>query len=77
MFDIFQARIPNSQQGYDVIATWTPLDIDGKGVFYTDSNALGMVQRKADEHKQEYRNIYMRPSSNYYPINSAIMIQDH
>eukprot|EP00347_Sterkiella_histriomuscorum_P019535 403341261 len=75
-FDVFFARIPNSQQGYDVVATWKAYDIDGDGLFYTDSNALGLVRRTIDEHKNDYRNSFLRPSGNYYPVNSAVMIED-
>ena len=57
-------------------ANWKSLDIDSKGVFYTDSNGMGMVKRAVDEHKHEYFNSYIRPSANYYPITSAIMIED-
>ena len=76
MFDIFQARIPNGQQGYDVIATWTPTTIDGEGTFYTDSNGLGIVKRTVDSKSTEYSSANLRPSSNYYPINCGLMLED-
>lgn len=37
---------------------------------------MGLVKRVTDEHKSQYYNHYMRPSANYYPVTSAIMIED-
>lgn len=75
-FDLHFTRIPNGMKGYDVTANWKSLDIDSKGIFYTDSNGMGLVKRITDEHKNQYFNHYMRPSANYYPVTSAIMIED-
>ena len=35
-----------------------------------------MVKRIVDEHASEYRNAYVRPSANYYPVSSGIIIED-
>ena len=37
------ARIVNTNNGLDVTANWTPLNIENQGIFYTDSNGLGIV----------------------------------
>jgi hypothetical protein len=34
--------IPNDGKGKEVTVNWESLDIDNKGVFYTDSNGLEM-----------------------------------
>lgn len=47
-FDLFFARIPNSNSGLDVTANWRSLNINNQGVFYTDSNGLGVVKRATD-----------------------------
>jgi len=60
-----------------VTANWRSLDIGSNDVFYTDSNGLGMVKRTKDEFFEKYyRNDYMKPSGNYYPVTTAIMIED-
>ena len=47
-FDLFFVRIPNLSYGLDVTVNWTPLSFDSQGVFYTDSNGLGVVKRVTD-----------------------------
>ena len=60
----------------DVTVNWKVQDLDNKGVFYTDSNGLYMVKREADAHIKKYGNSSQRASSNYYPINTGIMVED-
>ena len=56
---------------------WKSLDIEGGGKFFTDSNGVGMVKRNSNEMFGKYfRDEYMKPSGNYYPVTSAIMIED-
>jgi len=51
--------------------------MESGGVFYTDSNALEIVKRTADDYTARYNTTTnQRASSNYYPINSAIFIED-
>ena len=71
-------QIDDEGRGKDVIVHWKLYDgFDAKGRFWTDSNALGMVER----------NVNLRPSfnftdktsnisANYYPVDSAIVVRD-
>jgi hypothetical protein len=54
-FDVFLARIINiaPPQGMDVTVNWRSLDIDNKGVFFTDANAYKIVKREVFK-KSEY-----------------------
>jgi len=50
---------------------------DPKGQFWTDSNAMGMIQRKLN-HRDGWKasSPYNPISSNYYPITSGIAMRD-
>jgi hypothetical protein len=46
-------------------------------VFYTDANGLEMMRREVDYYEVRAQSTTtQRASSNYYPINSAIMVED-
>ena len=55
----------------------TSHDIENNGIFYTDSNGLDMIKRVYNL-KPEYEPslIGNMITANYYPINSAIYVQD-
>jgi hypothetical protein len=61
-----------------VTVNWKSQDlVASNGLFYTDSNALEIMRRQSDNYAQRYHNTTtQRASSNYYPINSAIFIED-
>jgi hypothetical protein len=47
-FDVFFARLAPKQNmlnGMEVTVNWRSLDIDNKGVFYTDTNAFKIMRR--------------------------------
>ena len=46
-FDVFFARLPQAVAvaGMEVTINWRSMDIDNKGVFYTDTNAYKVVKR--------------------------------
>jgi hypothetical protein len=46
-YDVFFARIATTSPpaGMDVTINWRSLDIENKGVFYTDANAYKMIKR--------------------------------
>lgn len=46
-FEIFFARLDLQlyKQGIDVSVNWRSVDIDNKGVFYTDANAYKFMRR--------------------------------
>jgi hypothetical protein len=40
--------------GLDVTVNWKCKEMDSGGIFYTDSNALEMVKREADNYYERY-----------------------
>jgi hypothetical protein len=66
----------SGDNGIDVSISFKSLDIDNEDVFYTDSNGLEM--RKRILNKRANWRFFDRgnPSSNFYPITSAIAIKD-
>jgi hypothetical protein len=73
------ARIPKDapQSGMDITLNWRCLDINNKGVFYTDSSAYKIIKRdiyKSDYPKDKALDKVPVPSY-YYPVNSAIFIE--
>jgi hypothetical protein len=71
-------QIDKENRGKDVVVRWKLFDgFNTNNTFYTDSNALGMVERKLDHRdyfKADYK--YNNISSNYYPVDSAIAVRD-
>jgi len=73
----FEVYLEGLEIGYDVTVNWKCHEMQSGGVFYTDSNALEIVKRTADDYTARYNTTTnQRASSNYYPINSAILIED-
>lgn len=64
--------------GLDVTANWKSWDLNNTGgLFYTDSNAFEIMRRHSDNYAGRYNDTNtQRASSNYYPVNSAIFIED-
>ena len=62
--------------GKEVIIKFTSNSIKNEGVFYTDSNGLEMQYRKRDYRKTWKLNVSQPVAGNYYPINTAISIND-
>lgn len=64
--------------GLDVTANWKSWDLNATdGLFYTDSNGMEIIRRQSDSYNERYHTTNtQRASSNYYPINSAIFIED-
>lgn len=81
-FDVFFARLPQTaaKNGMEVTINWRSLDIDNKGIFFTDSNAYKVVKRDINAKKPynettEFKNTIV--ASYFYPINSLIFIENH
>jgi Glycosyl hydrolases family 38 C-terminal domain len=64
--------------GLDVTVNWKSHDLTNTdGLFYTDANGLGMLRRTTNAYEKRVHNVTNQTaSSNYYPVNSAIMIED-
>lgn len=61
-----------------MVVRWKMFDgFNSSSTFWTDSNALGMVERKL-YHKDSFGQnaTFNNISSNYYPVDSAIAIRD-
>ena len=64
----------------DGIINFESLNISNPyGIFYTDSNGLGIVKRikKKLEDDGRINNFLSDAPANYYPINKCLMIEDH
>ena len=71
-FDVKLNEIPIEDSGKEVTVNFKVLEIENKGVFYTDANGLKMVKREVRELGNPIADI----SGNYYPVTSAITIRD-
>ena len=61
----------------EVTINFESLDIKNtEGVFYTDSNGLEIVKRVYKEVDSNNTESGANVAANYYPINSAIFIED-
>ena len=81
-FDVDLDSLPTVRlNGYEVVPTFTALNFDNNGTFYTDSNGLDMQERILN-YRSYYNfsvvleNFHQNITGNYYPINSAISIKD-
>jgi hypothetical protein len=67
-------------RGKDLIVNWQMLDgFDPKQKFWTDSNSLQMIERNLYKRKDPRFIIEDKSSnisSNYYPVDSAIIMRD-
>ena len=60
----------------ETILRITVPQINQNKIFYTDSNSLYMNKRKLN-HRKYYQFTFLEPvTENYYPVNSAIFIED-
>lgn len=75
-FNVHLNGIPKTKTGNEVIVTFTPYDFDNNKTFYTDSNGLEMQTRVLNQRPDFTVSSNQKVSSNYYPINSCISIQD-
>ena len=65
------------KQGQEVIIKWRLIDagLSSDSAFYTDSNGLEMQKRILNYRETFDLDTDMQVSSNYYPINSAIVVK--
>ena len=68
--------IPESQGGQEVTVNFYAYGIDTNETFYTDSNGMEMQERILNKRPTWNLTTDQTISSNYYPINSAIVIND-
>jgi hypothetical protein len=68
--------IPASQGGQEVTANFFAYNLDHNETFYTDSSAMEMQKRILNFRPTWNLTTNEPVSSNYYPINQAIVIQD-
>ncbi len=68
--------IPESQGGQEVTVNFYAYGIDTNETFYTDSNGMEMQERILNKRPTWNLTTDQSISSNYYPINSAIVIND-
>ena len=78
-FDVDLFKLPQNKQESQEVTVNFYSNIKNKGIFYTDSNGLEMQRRELD--KREYFDpkwepAYLNVPLNFYPITSAILIQD-
>ncbi len=59
----------------DVTINWEQKTLESEGVFFTDSNGLHIVKRTKRTGKNDDTLISLAPA-NFYPINSAIFIEN-
>jgi hypothetical protein len=68
--------IPASEGGQEVTVNFFAYGMDTNDTFYTDSNAMEMQQRVLNKRPTWNLTTNQNISANYYPINSAIVIND-
>ena len=68
--------IPLTSNGAEVVAYFTLYNQDNENTFWTDSNGLEMQQRILNKRPDFDFASDQVVSSNYYPVNSAIVIVD-
>jgi len=78
-YEVLLYSLPSTKLiGHEVTANFFAPEIQNKGVFYTDSNALEMQKRTLNFRPtwdiSTYSNLNI--TANYYPIQSAIAIVD-
>jgi hypothetical protein len=64
--------------GMDVTVNWKAWDIKNTNdLFYTDANALEIIRRTTNDYpRRTHTTTTQLASSNFYPVNSALMIED-
>jgi hypothetical protein len=75
-FEVLLDPIQASLGGQEVTVNFFAYNLDSNYTFYTDSNGLEMQQRILN-YRPTWNLTTDEPiSANYYPINSAIVVQD-
>jgi len=79
--ELNSVSISQNFRGKDVTVNWKMLDgFDPKGKFWTDSNALNMLERNLNKRGDPLFILNDLPqsniSANYYPVDSAIAMRD-
>ena len=81
-FDVdLESLPPCIYDGYEVIANFHVESFDNNQTFYTDSNGLEMQKRILNyrptwDINANYNESFENITANYYPINSAISMED-
>ena len=60
----------------DATINWRVSDFENNKTFYTDSNGLGIVKREYKEVDDTIPDLRSQAPANWYPINTAIFIED-
>ena len=68
--------IPATATGTEVTVNFFAYNMDTNDTFYTDSSAMEMQKRQLNYRQDWNLSTHQNVSSNYYPINQAIVIQD-
>ena len=82
-FDLILDSLPYEaiNDGFEVVTQFRIKDMKTNGTFYTDSNGL-MMQKRVKDFRPSWDLTYDDPyqreniTANYYPVNSAIYIED-
>ena len=65
------------KQGKDITVNWHMFDnFEANKTFWTDSNGLEMQERRLNWRPSYMPDTDQNISSNYYPVNSAIVLRD-
>ncbi len=77
-FNLYFEGIEKYAPGLDVTMNWHCWDLQASdNLFYTDSNALEFMRRKVDNFiLRDNTTTPQKASSNYYPVTSALIIED-
>jgi hypothetical protein len=82
-FEMFFGRVMNhGDGGREVTINFINEKMRQKGLFFTDANGLKMIQRvvkdKQHTHHTEFSDTMLNTAAaNFYPVTSAIMIDDY
>ena len=67
---------PPRFRGREVVTRLVAPEIQNQGVFYTDSNGRAFLQRRRNQRPTWDMEVFEPVAGNYYPITTAIYIQD-
>lgn len=74
--DLDSLPLEQAYNGYEVVPNFHVANFDNAKTFFTDSNGLEMQRRVQDYRPTWNLATTQKVTDNYYPINSAISIQD-
>ena len=69
-FDVSFAGLPLASM--DATVNWKESGVSSNGIFYTDSNGLGIVKRVRKEVVGTVETVQSLAPANYYPVSTAI-----